>query len=75
MKKKDEFTICDKGCAVVEPYGFVPEDGCPVHDPILTEQIYLKADKIAKSLHQITGEKNNYYITLEQLESILKEIT
>jgi hypothetical protein len=23
---------CGYACAYVEPYGFVPEDGCPVHD-------------------------------------------
>ena len=24
---------CGNGCAVTEPYGWVPEAGCPVHDP------------------------------------------
>ena len=24
---------CKNGCGYVEPYGFVPECGCPVHDP------------------------------------------
>lgn len=24
---------CDNGCGYVPPYGFVPECGCPVHDP------------------------------------------
>jgi len=23
---------CDRECGTAEPYGFVPEDGCPVHD-------------------------------------------
>ena len=23
---------CGHECAYVEPYGFVPEDGCPIHD-------------------------------------------
>ena len=25
--------LCGNACAWVEPYGWVPEDGCPVHDP------------------------------------------
>ena len=24
---------CSHDCSVVKPYGFVPEAGCPVHDP------------------------------------------
>ncbi|GAF79312.1 unnamed protein product [marine sediment metagenome] len=24
---------CDRECEWVAPYGFVPEAGCPVHDP------------------------------------------
>ena len=24
---------CGYACAYVEPYGFVPEAGCPIHDP------------------------------------------
>jgi len=24
---------CDHECTYYYPYGFVPEDGCPVHDP------------------------------------------
>lgn len=24
---------CDNGCAWIEPYGWVPEAGCSVHDP------------------------------------------
>jgi len=23
----------NEGCGYVEPYGFVPECGCPIHDP------------------------------------------
>lgn len=26
-------TPCGYACGYVEPYGFVPECGCPVHDP------------------------------------------
>ena len=26
-------TGCGCGCGLVEPFGFVPEAGCPVHDP------------------------------------------
>jgi hypothetical protein len=24
--------ICGNECHYVEPYGFVPENGCPIHD-------------------------------------------
>lgn len=27
---------CGFACAFVEPYGFVPEDGCPIHDRTTT---------------------------------------
>lgn len=27
------FNDCDCACGFVSPYGFVPEAGCPVHDP------------------------------------------
>lgn len=23
---------CGYNCGITEPYGFVPEDGCPIHD-------------------------------------------
>ena len=43
----------------------------------MLEEIYIKADKIAKENHQTAGEKaktaGHYFITLQQLESILKE--
>lgn len=29
---------CDFSCGSVEPYGFVPEAGCPVHDLVNAEQ-------------------------------------
>jgi hypothetical protein len=38
------------------------------------EEIYFKADKIAKTNNQTVGEKNDYYITLEQLMDIIKYI-
>lgn len=38
--------------------------------PIM-QQIYLQADQLAKGMKQRTGEKNEYYITLEQLMMIL----
>lgn len=37
------------------------------------EMIYLQADSIAKGLKQKAGEKNDYYITLEQLMMILEK--
>ena len=37
------------------------------------EQVYLQANEIAKGLHQTAGEKNSYYITLEQLMMILEK--
>ena len=36
-------------------------------------QIYTKAILWARKNNQVVGEKNDYYITLEQLEEILKE--
>lgn len=34
--------------------------------------IYMKAIKHARSENQMVGEKNDYYITIEQLEGIIK---
>ena len=39
----------------------------------MLEEIYLEADKISRKNNQLVGEKNNHYITMEQLENILKE--
>ena len=41
----------------------------------MIEQIYLQADELAKGMKQVVGEKNNYYITLEQLMMILEKFT
>lgn len=30
---KDVKIECGRSCGYVEPYGFVPECGCPIHDP------------------------------------------
>lgn len=38
----------------------------------MLEEIWMKAYTLAHG-KQVTGEKNDYYITLEQLEAILKE--
>lgn len=37
-----EFSHCDYNCEYVEPYGFVPEAGCPIHCPeeYIDEQPY-----------------------------------
>ncbi len=35
------------------------------------EQIYLNADKLAKTNKQTVGEKNEFYITLNQLMNLL----
>jgi hypothetical protein len=37
----------------------------------MMEQIYLQADELAKGMKQTSGEKNDYYITLEQLQMII----
>lgn len=29
---RDRFIKCGNACGWIYPYGFVPEDGCPVHD-------------------------------------------
>jgi hypothetical protein len=39
----------------------------------MLEEIYTTAIKISRKNNQTAGEKNDYYITLEQLEAILKE--
>lgn len=35
------------------------------------QQVYLQADQLAKGMKQRAGEKNDYYITLDQLMMIL----
>lgn len=41
---------------------------------VMTEEIYEKADKFAKEGNQIlSNSRGSYYITLRQLEAILKE--
>ena len=35
--------------------------------------IYSKAIELSRNNKQTVGEKNDYYITLEQLEALLKE--
>ena len=37
------------------------------------EQIYLQADELAKGMKQTAGEKNDFYITLQQLAMILEK--
>lgn len=39
----------------------------------MLEQIYLDAYAVARKNNQTVGEKNDYYLTVEQLEHILKE--
>lgn len=39
----------------------------------MIEEIYTKADKIARVLKQTVGEKNDLCITLQQLELILSD--
>lgn len=34
-------------------------------------EIYTKAIEFARANNQVVGEKNNYYITLEQLEALI----
>lgn len=29
---RNRFIKCDYACGWIYPYGFVPEDGCPMHD-------------------------------------------
>ena len=41
----------------------------------LTGQIYARAIRLAVAAHQVVGEKNNYYVTLEQLENILQSFS
>lgn len=36
-------------------------------------QIYSKAIQIARVNNQVVGKKNDYYITLQQLEELLNE--
>lgn len=39
------------------------------------ERIYFGADKIAKANQQTVGDKNEFYITLEQLMTILEMVS
>lgn len=39
----------------------------------MLEEIFEKSMLVAHGLNQTVGEKNDFYITLEQLERILKE--
>ena len=34
--------------------------------------VYMDAIKLAQNKNQIVGEKNDYYITLEQLEALIR---
>ena len=36
------------------------------------ERLYFEATKIARQLNQVVGEKNDYYITLAQLEELIR---
>jgi len=36
------------------------------------EEIYIEAIQLARNNNQVVGEKNDFYITLEQLEFLLK---
>lgn len=36
--------------------------------------VYSLADKLARENNQVVGEKNDYYITLEQLMNIVAEL-
>jgi len=38
----------------------------------MLEEIYTKATEVAQQTSQTVGENNNFYITLYQLEQILK---
>jgi hypothetical protein len=38
----------------------------------MLEEIYIKAHEVATQTNQTVGEKRNFYITLYQLEQILK---
>lgn len=40
-ERKQEDFVCESGwaCDYVYPYGFVPEDGCPTHDPLSEEHL------------------------------------
>lgn len=37
------------------------------------EQIYIDATELSRKNNQVVGEKNEYYITLEQLQMILEK--
>ena len=39
----------------------------------MLEEIYTTATKVSQDGNQTVGASNNFYITLEQLEAILKE--
>ena len=41
----------------------------------LTGHIYARAIRLAHSQNQVVGEKNDYYVTLAQLEGILQGVS
>jgi len=41
----------------------------------LTGHIYARAIRLAHSQNQVVGEKNDYYVTLGQLEDILQQVS
>lgn len=38
-------------------------------------ELYTKAIQLARQLKQTVGEKNDYYITIAQLEALLQNLT
>lgn len=38
---------CGYACGVVEPYGFVPEAGCPVHDNLIADDAEPTEEELA----------------------------
>lgn len=39
--------------------------------PLSLEEVYMIADKVAKSCNQVVGTRNDFYITLKQLMEIM----
>ena len=67
---------CKSGCGCIKT--FKGHDGECIFENVtiqnaMLEEIYIKADKIAKEAHRMnTSDRNAWYVTLEELMNILK---
>ena len=51
---------CGWACGYMQPFGFVPEDGCPVHDP---------PETVVDVLYRIVAELYEIRLLMEQKDN------